>query len=129
VSEFRLRPPKPKISEKDVEKACLDVLRYRHYWVVRQHVAHFIMPDPPVIQICQKFDIPLRWTTAGEPGLPDWAVMHRERRAFLMETKRPGGKLRPDQVAKIAEIRLGYDLDTLVVSDVDEFVARLDQMG
>jgi hypothetical protein len=46
-----------------------------------------------------------------------------------METKRPGGKLRPDQVAKIAEIRLGYDLDTLVVSDVDEFVARLDQMG
>jgi hypothetical protein len=56
---FRLTPQRIQLSENDVEEACVNLLRYRGYWPVRQHVGKVRTPDD-------------RWITLGAPGLPDW---------------------------------------------------------
>jgi hypothetical protein len=46
MPRFRLTsPPKPKLSENDVERTCLDVLRYRGYRPVRVPAGKYRTPD------------------------------------------------------------------------------------
>ena len=40
--KFRLKHPR--LSENDVERACLDLLRLRGYWVIRQQSGLFKTP-------------------------------------------------------------------------------------
>jgi hypothetical protein len=41
--KFRLQHPR--LSENDVERACLDLLRLRGYWPIRLHAGRFKTPD------------------------------------------------------------------------------------
>jgi hypothetical protein len=100
---FRLKPPpKPRLSENEIERSCLDILRLRGYLVLRQQSGLFKTPDG-------------RWIRLGEKGIPDYAAVHRLHPGFLLEVKRPGGQLSPDQAAKIQELRLGYRIAACVV--------------
>ena len=104
---FRLTPPRPpRLSENDVERACIDLLRYRGYYVMRQQSGLFKTPDG-------------RWVRIGTPGIPDYAALHARWPGFLMEVKRPGGELSPEQHSKVTEIAMGYRVAIAVVESVD----------
>jgi L-ascorbate metabolism protein UlaG (beta-lactamase superfamily) len=109
VKRFRLTSPILKLKENDVEDACVDYLRRRGYKVTRNHIGRFMTPDG-------------RWITMGETGYPDWTALHGQQIGFLLEVKRPGGKLSPEQVKKIREIRLGDRLAVVVVDDVQALI-------
>lgn len=111
---FRLTSPAPKLRENDVERACIDLLRYRGYWVIRQHVGRFRTPAGA-------------WITVGETGLPDYATVHARYPGFLLEVKRPGGVPSPEQARKISEIRQGYGLAITAVDTVEALVSWLDR--
>ena len=51
---------------------------------------------------------------------PDYVCLHGRHRNFLLEVKRPGGTLNPDQVIQIAVAREQFDLKVAVVSSTDE---------
>lgn len=110
---FRLKPQKLKVSENDVESACIDVLRFRGYWVIRQHSGLFKTPDGK------------RWIRIGEAGIPDYAAIHTRYPGFLLEVKRPGQDLDPAQKEKVAELRLGYRLAVAVVDSAALLVVWL----
>lgn len=118
--EFRLRPPEFKVSENDVERGCLDLLRYHRYWPVRLQSGKFIMPDRAVIEALRRVRVTPRWISLGEPGIPDYVIPQ-----FFVETKRPGGGLSQVQRAKILELRRDWDLETAVVESVDELIEWL----
>jgi hypothetical protein len=111
---FRLTPP-PRLVENDVERACLDLLRYRGYWVVRVHAGTFKSADGR------------RWIKGADKGTPDYACVHERFLGFLLEVKRPGADASPEQKQKIMEIRLGYHLAIAVVDSVDALDAWLRQ--
>jgi hypothetical protein len=95
---FRLTAPK--LTENDVESACVDLLKWQHYRPLRLQSGRF-----------KTFDD--RWVTIGEPGLPDYVVP-----AFFVEVKRPRGKLSVEQAMKIRQ----FDDDgipTAVVQSVE----------
>jgi hypothetical protein len=104
---FRLRYPRIKLTENNVERGCLDVLRYRGYRPVRLHSALLRTPDG-------------RWIRVGEPGLPDYVIPK-----FFVEIKRPRGELFPAQQAKISELAEGWHVETAVVDSVDMLVEWL----
>lgn len=110
---FRLTSPIPRLRENDVERACIDLLRYRGYWVIRQHVGRFQAPAGG-------------WVTIGEVGLPDYATVHARYPGFLLEIKRPGGNLTPGQQRKISELKQGYQLAIAAVDTVESLAAWLD---
>ena len=83
MARFHLTSPKVKQLEKHVIEACLDLLWLRDYRPLRQHSGKFKTVDD-------------RWITIGEAGIPDYAVAR-----FMVEFKRPGGGLSPEQEAKI----------------------------
>ena len=114
ASRFRLKPP-PRLNENDVERACLDLLRLRGYYVARLHAGTFKSPDG------------CRWIKGVEKGTPDYATVHERFPGFLLEVKRPGADTSPDQKTKIMEIRLGYHLAIAVVDTVDALDAWLRQ--
>lgn len=105
VNRFRLRAGKLVLSENDVERQVLDVLRRRGYYVARQHAGRAQTPDG-------------RWLTLGEKGVPDYVAVHAVHRGFLLEVKRPGATLSPDQVRMHQIIRAGYRLSICVIDDV-----------
>ena len=110
---FRLKSPTAlKLSENDVRKACLDVLRLHHWWPIRQHVGLFTTPDG-------------RKVTIGEKGDPDYVVVRAP--SFFLETKRPGGVLSEQQRERIAVLRQFYGLETVVVESVEELIDWLDR--
>lgn len=111
---FRLTPPRLRLSENDVESACIDLLRLRGYWVVRLHAGVFRSTDGR------------RWITGVPKGTPDYAALHHKRPAFLLEVKRPGAKPSPEQETKHFEIRLGYRIAIAVVDSVDTLAGWLD---
>jgi hypothetical protein len=113
-NRFRLTPEKLQLSENDVRKACLDVLRLRHWWPIRQHVGLFTPHGRPgeIINI-------------GEKGDPDYVVVKAP--SFFLETKRPGGKLSATQVARIDQLRQFYGLETVVVESVEDLIAWLER--
>lgn len=106
---FRLRPPKIKLKENDVEKQCLDLLRLRGFNPIRLNVGKFKTHDN-------------RWVSIGEPGTPDYVIP-----AFFMEVKRPGGELSQDQIQKIWELDKIWGLQTIVTDNVAELIEWLDQ--
>jgi hypothetical protein len=110
--QFRLRPPTLKLSENDVRKACLDVLRLHQWWPIRQHVGLFRTVDG-------------RKITIGETGDPDYVVIKAP--SFFLETKRPGGELRKEQRDRIDQLRQFYGLQTVVVESVEELIEWLDR--
>ena len=101
--KFRLKHPR--LSENDVERACLDLLRLRGYWVIRQQSGLFKTPDN-------------RWIRLGKKGVPDYATVHHHFPGFLLEVKRPGASPTPEQVVTIRELHLGYRLAIGVVDSV-----------
>jgi hypothetical protein len=112
---FQLKGDRLKLSENDVRKACLDLLRAHRWWPIRQHVGLFHPVGRPK-------DI----VTIGEKGDPDYVVV-RAPSSFFLETKRPGGKLSDEQIARIQTLRQFYGLETVVVESVDELIAWLDR--
>jgi hypothetical protein len=110
VKRFRLTAPKIKLVEDDVERACIDLLRLRGYYVVRLQSGLFKTPDG-------------RWIRIGEPGLPDYACIKRD---FFLETKRPGAKLSPAQEKKIFELEKVYGIAVATVDGVERLPRWLD---
>lgn len=98
-----------------MERACLDVLRLRGYWVARLHAGSFKSADGA------------RWIKGVAKGTPDYALEHERFPGFLMEVKRPGGQLSPEQTQTHLEIRLGYRIAIGTVDSVDALVLWLDQ--
>lgn len=115
-SRFHLRSPKkPKLSENDVERACLDMLGYRGYWVTRLHTGIFKSVDGK------------RWITGAKKGTPDYAALHQRFPGFLLEVKRPGAAPTPEQIKKHGELRLGFRLAILTVDSVENLLEQLAQ--
>jgi|SRR5882672_8493213 len=111
---FRLKPPKlPRLSENDVEKACIDLLHLRGYWVVRLHAGTFKSADNR------------RWIKGAEKGTPDYAALHHRFPGFLLEVKRSGASPTPEQETKHKELRIGFRLAIGVVDSVEALVAWL----
>jgi hypothetical protein len=103
VSRFRLTSPQVKLVENDVERACVDLLRLRGYYVVRLQSGLFRTPDG-------------RWIRIGEPGLPDYACLKND---FFLEVKRPGAKLSEVQVNKIFELEAAHKIAVATVDSVE----------
>jgi hypothetical protein len=99
-----------KLTENDVRLACLELLRYRGWYLARQQSGLFQTLDG-------------RKITIGEPGVPDYAALKAP--SFLLEFKRPGGRLSEVQKRKIREIELAWRLPVAVVSSVEELIAWL----
>lgn len=118
--EFRLRPPEFKLSEKDVTKTCLDMLRWHGYYPLRLHCGKFILPDRAVIEACRRARVVIRWIEGNEAGTPDYCLPQ-----LFIEFKRPGGKLRDTQEAKIPELRDHRGLETLLIEDPDQLTVWL----
>ena len=110
---FKLKPDTVHTSENDVEADCLAALRRRGYYVIRLHSGKYKTLDG-------------RFVILGEPGIPDYAVLHPNRTPFFMEVKSPKGQLSGDQSRKIWEIETFFRIPTLVVSDVNHLVQLLD---
>ena len=93
MSRFRLTSSRITLTENDVERQCIDLLRLKGYYVVRLQSGLLKTPDG-------------RWIRVGEPGLPDYVCVKRD---FFLEVKRPWGKLSGAQVNKIFELEAcGY---------------------
>jgi hypothetical protein len=107
--------PLPRLSENDVERAVVDVLRLRGYFVVRLHAGTFRSVDGG------------RWIKGVERGTPDYATVHARHPGFLLEVKRPGEWLSPEQEQKHEELRIGFRLAIGTVDSVESLVAWLDQ--
>lgn len=106
MAEFRLRAPR--LSENDVESACLDLLRLHGYWIARLHAGTFKSADGR------------RWIKGMPKGTPDYACLHWRHESFLLEVKRPGGVLSPEQRFEHESIRQGYHLLIAVVESKEE---------
>jgi hypothetical protein len=75
--KFDLKPPVLKLSENHVEKACLDVLGRRGYWVARLHAGTFRTADSK------------RWLKGVDKGTPDYVAVHQYYRGFLLGSSAP----------------------------------------
>jgi hypothetical protein len=116
LKRFRLTPPRPpRLNENDVERACVDVLRYRGYYVIRLHAGRFKTADGR------------RWITGVDKGTPDYATVHERFPGFLLEVKRTGASPTPEQTNKHRELWIGYRLAIVSVDDVAALVLWLDQ--
>lgn len=112
ATRFRLTSYKPKISENDVERACLQVLALRGWKVMRLPVGLFKTLDG-------------RHQSIGELGIPDYVALHPNFPGFFLEVKRPGGKLSKVQEIKIEQLQQGYRLAVAVVDSVEALSAWL----
>ena len=108
---FKLRAPRLKVSENDVEKACRDVLNLRGYRLHRLHCGKARFPDGT-------------WVQLEEQGMPDWLCVHPAHPAFYLETKAPGGALSPAQ-RWMHKILSAWRLPVVVVDDAMQLVAWL----
>ena len=107
---FRLTSPIVKLSENDVEKQCLDLLRLLGFNPIRLHAGTFKSLDGK------------RHLKGVEKGTPDYCVP-----LFYVETKRPGEKPTPEQTQKIEELQLIWKLPSAVVSSPEELQLWLEQ--
>ena len=127
MSEWNLKSQKLHVSEKDVTKGCLDLLRLHQWWPIRQHVGKFL-PPKALSLLCPECRNALRkahWLTIGETGDPDYAVIKAP--SFFLELKKPGGELSDAQYDRIFQLEKFYDLKTVVAEDVAELIAWLDR--
>lgn len=103
---FRLTPPQ--ISENDVEAGCKTILALHSYWVIRLNAGVFKSMDGN------------RHIRGVPKGTPDYACLHGRFRNFLLEVKRPGGDLSPEQELQITVLKRQWDLPIVVVETVDQ---------
>jgi hypothetical protein len=108
---FRLTPPP--ISENDVEAGCITILELHNYYVVRLHAGVFQTLDQR------------RKIHGVHKGTPDYLCAHEIHRGFLLEVKRPGGKLSPVQEGQIWYLETRYKLAIVVVETVDQLCTFL----
>ena len=114
MAKFRLKPPPPlKLTENDVESACIDLLRIRGWYVIRLQSGLFKTPDG-------------RWVRVGKKGLPDYVAMHAVYPAFFMETKRPRGNPDAEQERTHWELTGAYRLAVVVIDRVESLKPWLD---
>ena len=113
MKPFRLTPPS--LRENDIERACLDLLRLRGYFVVRIHSGLFRSADGQ------------RWITGAEKGTADYIAVHKRHRGFLLETKRPTLALTEAQRSRAAEILAGYGVPTVTAASARALRLWLDQ--
>jgi hypothetical protein len=99
--------------ENDVEKTCLDALRWRHWRPERLHSGTFKSLDGN------------RFIKGHPKGTPDYVVTHAAYPAFYLEVKRPGEVPTPEQEQKHVELRL----DCLAVVTVDSYEALMEWLG
>lgn len=112
---FKLTPDKQaKLSENDVEEACLDFLRLRGYRIERLHVGLFRSAD------CK------RWIKGAPKGTPDYVTAHARYPGFYLETKRPKGKLSLDQERVIWEITTAFRIAVATIDRVESLIPWLD---
>ena len=110
---FKLsRPAAPQLSEKQVIRACIDLLNMRGYKAWRIHVMRVRTVDG-------------RWLQLGDRGDPDYVVLHGRFPGFCMEVKRPGGKLRPMQAFRHQQLRTGWRMAIAVVDSVESLAEFL----
>ncbi|HEY1876923.1 MAG TPA: VRR-NUC domain-containing protein [Rhizomicrobium sp.] len=102
---FRLTAPRA--SENDIEAGCITILEMHNYWVVKLHAGVFKSLDDR------------RHVHGVKKGTPDYICAHEFHRNFLLEVKRPGGVLSPDQEAQIAFLQLKYRLPIVVVESAE----------
>jgi hypothetical protein len=112
MKPFRLTSPQ--LRENDIESACLDLLRIRGYFVVRNHAGTFKTLDGR------------RFIKGAERGTPDYAALHKRFPAFLLETKRPKGELADIQAYVIQKISIGYGIPTATVKSARELLEWLE---
>ena len=113
MKPFRLSPPA--ISENDVEAGCMTILALHRYKVYRLHVGIYETLDGA------------RKIYGAPKGTPDWICIHEQHRGFLLEVKRPGAKLSPNQEVEIGLLQAQFHVAIAVVSSADElgnFLAR-----
>src|SRR5262245_32938095 len=110
---WRLTAPVP--TENDIEAGCLTILELHNYWLAKLHAGTFKSLDDR------------RYIKGVKKGTPDYVCIHETHRNFLLEVKRPGGELSPDQIAQIEFLRLKFHLPIAVVESANElcdFLAR-----
>jgi hypothetical protein len=112
MSRFKLRSPRPKLVENDVERACRDLLNVRGYKLHRLHCGRARFPDGS-------------WVALEEQGTPDWLAVHPRHPAFYVETKAPGGVLSPAQVWMHRVLTHGWRLRVAVIGDPAELAEWL----
>src|SRR5262245_23809053 len=100
-SAWKLRAPVP--TENDIEAGCLTILELHRYWVAKLHAGTFKTLDGR------------RYVKGVKKGTPDYVCLHERFRGFLMETKRPGEVLSPEQVVEIERLGRFYGLPIVVV--------------
>ena len=123
MAHWKLTPQKIEISESDVAKACVQLLRWRHYQPLRVPAGRYIMPDREVLEACRKCGVKPRWQTIAEPGYPDYVIPR-----FFVEVKRSsGGELSHEQAIKIMDLERTWRLPVAVVKNVDELIQWLAQ--
>ena len=109
---FKLKQPRlPRLSENDVERACIDLLHVRGYFVIRIHCGTFKTVDGR------------RWVKGAEPGTPDYAALHARWPGFLLEVKRPGETPSPAQKFMHLRLQQGFSLPVAVVDCVEALAA------
>jgi len=86
----------------------MTILQLHHYWVVKLHAGVF-----------QTLDYG-RHIHGVKRGTPDYACLHEFHRNFLLEVKRPGGKLNPDQEFQIDFIQQSYRLPVAIVESAED---------
>lgn len=98
----------PPLREKDVVKACIDLLNVRGY---KEHR----LPCGKYRAANARGD----WQEWYPPGTPDYFMAHPDRPGFYIEFKRPGGRLRRTQVFEHQVLRKGWRLAVVVVDSVE----------
>ena len=112
TKRFKLTSPKWKTTENDVERAVIDLLRYRGYYVIRLQVGTFRTAGDS-------------WLKIGEPGLPDYCALHPVHPGFFVEVKRPGASASEVQKRKHAELKFCYRLGVAVIDNPQALAAWL----
>jgi hypothetical protein len=125
--QFRLKGQKIVVAESDVTKACIDLLRLHQWWPIRQHVGKFLTPKvlSLLCPACRSALHKAHWITIGETGDPDYAVIKAP--SFFLELKKPGGELSDAQRERIFQLEKFYELETVVVENVEELIDWLDR--
>lgn len=113
---FKLLPQKMrlKMTEDDIEQQCEDLLALGGWLVMRNHSGTFKSPDGR------------RWIKGHPKGTPDYTCI-RGRNSFMLETKRPGEGLSPDQVRRHGELRQFFHVEIVTVDSVEALDAFLKQ--
>lgn len=115
ADRFRLRPPKPsrlKMVENDIEKQCEDLLAVGGWLMMRNHSGTFKSADGK------------RWIKGHPKGTPDFTCI-KGPRYFLLEVKRPGEQLSPDQVVRHNELRHFFRAEIVTVDSAEKLSAWL----